>query len=138
MTETQDGYNPFPETGDETNGYQMPAEDSNQEQSDTYEQTTPYVQQTSNVQQNQSTTDVSATSQPVSAEQPATGDQQATADSGNAEDNKDWKEKANEGLTKTESGMNSVLEKTDDAVGKPFVGFTEKVGAAFKKWFNLA
>ena len=33
--------------------------------------------------------------------------------------------------------MNEVMNTTDEKVGKPFVGFTEKIGASFKNWFKL-
>lgn len=48
-----------------------------------------------------------------------------------------YPEQTNGVLTKTESGMSTVLNKTDEKVGKPVVKFSEKIGATFKKCCNL-
>lgn len=50
---------------------------------------------------------------------------------------KGFKEKTDNALHNTEGCMNEVLNTTDEKVGKPVVGFTEKIGASFKKWFKL-
>lgn len=50
---------------------------------------------------------------------------------------KGFKEKSNNALHNTEGCMNEVLNATDEKVGKPVVGFTEKIGHSFKKWFKL-
>ena len=43
----------------------------------------------------------------------------------------------NNACVSCESCMDSVCNVTDRKVGKPVVGFSEKVGASFKKWFKL-
>lgn len=63
-------------------------------------------------------------------------DSDKTNDNNNGSNGK-FKTKTNDALSKTEGCMNNVFNATDEKVGKPFVGFTEKVGAIFKKWFKL-
>lgn len=41
-------------------------------------------------------------------------------------------------LDDCEGCKDEVLHETDKAAGKPIVGFSEKVGASFRKWFHLA
>ena len=41
-------------------------------------------------------------------------------------------------LDDCEGCKDEVLHETDEAAGKPIVGFSEKVGASFRKWFHLA
>lgn len=57
---------------------------------------------------------------------------------GNNNDTIDCEGDAKKPLDDCEGCKDEVLGETDKAVGKPITGFSEKVGASFRKWFHLA
>ena len=57
---------------------------------------------------------------------------------GGDKDTIDCEGDAKKPLDDCEGCKDEVLGETDKAVGKPITGFSEKVGASFRKWFHLA
>lgn len=56
----------------------------------------------------------------------------------NNKDTIDCEGDAKKPLDDCEGCKDEVLHETDKSVGKPITGFSEKVGASFRKWFHLA
>ena len=141
MTDNQNNSNPFPETVDDDNGYQYQNTNEPTQQNPEPQQQVPSQSITTQPteQQHEPQTVQQTETQSSTETQPNQNSQQPENQTPkNTDDKSDWKEKTDNALTKTESGMDVAFEKTDEAVGKSIVGFSEKVGAAFRKWFKLA